>query len=77
MSAQVRRSGDAPWKPRAPKGAAADEELRRADLSDVARPIEEDRAEEIAGEEQPRDLDDEVEDLDPDELEDLDLEEKA
>jgi hypothetical protein len=73
MSAQVRRSGDAPWKPRAPKGAAADEELRRADLSDVARPIEEDRA----GEEQPRDLDDEVEDLDPDELEDLDLEEKA
>ena len=73
MSAQVRRSGDAPWKPRAPKGAAADEELRRADLSVVARPIEEDRA----GEEQPRDLDDEVEDLDPDELEDLDLEEKA
>ena len=77
MSEQLRRSSDAPWKPRAPKGAAADEERRRADLSDVARPVEEDRAEENAGEARPHDLDDEVEDLNPDELEDPDLEEEA
>ncbi len=75
MTERVRRSG-APGRPRAPKGAAADEERRRADSSDVARPVEENRDEENADEERPHHLDDEAEDLDLDELEDPDLEEE-
>ena len=73
MTERVR--GDAPERPRAPQGAASDEERRRADSNDVARPVQENRDEENADEEQPHQLDDEAEDLDVDELEDLDLEE--
>ena len=73
MTEQLRRSADAPGRPRAPKGAAADEERRLADSSDVARPVEESRDEENADEQQPHHLDDEAEDSDLEELEDEDL----
>ncbi|MDQ2979257.1 MAG: hypothetical protein M3R62_08550 [Acidobacteriota bacterium] len=73
MTEQHRRSGDAPGRPRAPKGAASDEERRLADSSDVARPVEENRDEQNADEERPHHLDDEAEDSDLEELEDEDL----